>query len=363
MMLKVLCFASSHRIGLTDQLVEQSLAYLGTAALDCVFLTGEREQHPGLGEKLRARGGDLRVLTGLDEHREAGRLVREIAGVLRVFRPDFLSVQTNWQLALAVLAAQRVRPRPRLVYTINGYRHNHPVRSVAARIAIGTALQLFAWRVIAPSSFLARQFRVVHKRIRVIPLGASELFFREAAPPDFSSPLRLFFAGEFRPGKNQDLLIRAFAKFVAASGDRRAELMLPGAGSRLESCRNLARQFGLEGRVVFPGFLGREQIVAWYLRSQVAVVPTNVETFGHCIIEPLVLGRVVISRRVGVAEDAIEDGVNGFLFDTEDELIGRLLHVAAQPRECAAVARAAGAGRDRFRWEMVARRHLAEVFA
>ena len=164
-MTKVLCFSSSHRIGLTDQLVEQGVAYLKTGALDCVFLAGEREQHPGLQKRLRARGGDLRVVTGLDEHRSGGRLVGELAGVLRFFRPDFISVQTNWQLALAVLASARARQHPRLVYTINGYRHNHPARSVVARVAIGAALRLFAWRVIAPSRFLARQFSVVRERI------------------------------------------------------------------------------------------------------------------------------------------------------------------------------------------------------
>ena len=361
-MTKVLCFSSSHRIGLTDQLVEQGVAYLGTGALDCVFLAGEREQHPGLQARLRARGGDLRVMMGLDEHRGGGRLLRELASVLRGFRPEFVSVQTNWQLALSVLAAAKVRQHPRLVYTINGYRHNHPVRSVAARAAIGAALLLFAWRVIAPSRFLARQFGVVRGRISVIPLGASELFFREPPPPDFSAPPRIVFAGEFRTGKNQDLLIRAFARYVAASGDRRGELVLPGAGAQLESCRSLARQLGLEGRVVFPGFLGREEIVGWYLRSQFAVVPANVETFGQCIVEPLVLGRVVLTRRVGCAEDVIVDGENGFLFDSEQDLVALLVGFETRRAELSHVAKRALACRDRFRWETIVQRHLEEVF-
>lgn len=361
-MKKIICFCSSHRIGLTDQLVELATAYLGTGALDCVFLAGEREQHPGLREKLRARGGDLRVLTGLDEHRAAGRLVRELAEVLRVFQPDIVSVHTNWQFALAVLAAMRCRRRPRLVYTIHGYRHNHPVRSLVARAAIGTALRLFAWRVIAPSSFLARRFQVVGNRVRVIPLGESDLFFREPSPPDFSHPLRLIFAGEFRTGKNQDLLIRAFGKFVAASGNRSAELVLPGAGARREGCRSLARQLGLERRVIFPGYLDREQIVGWYLRCQCAVVPTNVETFGHCIVEPLVLGRAVLSRRVGIAEDCIRHRENGFLFDTEEELVRLLLGLDSARDELARTAERALACRDQFRWDTIVRRHLAEVF-
>jgi glycosyltransferase involved in cell wall biosynthesis len=359
---KVLCFSSSHRIGLTDQLVEQGIAYLGTGALACVFIAGEGEQHPGLRAQLRAQGGDLHVVNGLDEHREAGRLIGEIARVLRSFQPDIVSLQTNWQLALAVLAAARARHRSQLVYTINGYRHNHRARSVAARFAIGAALLLFASRVIAPSRFLAQRFRVLGRRLRVIPLGASESFFRAAAPPDFSVPLRLMFAGEFRQGKNQDVVIRAFAKYLAASGDSSAELVLPGAGPLLESCRSLARRLGLEGRVVFPGFLDREEIVGWYLRSQSAVVPTNVETFGHCIVEPLVLGRLVLSRRVGCAEDVIVHGENGLLFDTEQQLVELLLRVGGRRADLARLAARALGGRERFRWATIARRHVAEVF-
>ncbi|MCX6545006.1 MAG: glycosyltransferase family 4 protein [Acidobacteria bacterium] len=359
---KILQFVSSHRIGVTDQLVSQAQASLTVGDAAWVFVSGEKEQHQGLGETLRRAGGVHAIIPGLDDHGEFARLSRALAELIRLHRPNYVSVHTNWQLALAVHAAARLRPRPRLVYTIHGFRHNHPVRSVVARLVIGAALWLFAWRVIAPSRFLAGRFRAIRKQIRVIPLGESELFFREVPPPDFSVPLRFVFPGEFRSGKNQDLLIRAFAKFVSASSDRGAELVLPGAGAQLEGCRSLARHLGLEGRVIFPGFLNREEMVGWYLRSQCAVVPTNVETFGHCIVEPLVLGRVVLTRRVGVAEDVIVHGENGFLFDTEDELVEMLLSLDGRRDELAAIAKRALACRDRFGWETIMRQHLEEVF-
>ena len=51
-----------------------------------------------------------------------------------------------------------------------------------------------------------------------------------------------------------------------------------------------------------------------------AVIPSVSETFGHCIAEPLVAGKCVVSRAVGVANDVIDNGSNGYVFCIDEEL-------------------------------------------
>lgn len=64
-----------------------------------------------------------------------------------------------------------------------------------------------------------------------------------------------------------------------------------------------------------------------YLKCNIGIVASNSETFGQCIVEPFVLGRCVVSTHVGIADDILVNGENGYFFSSEDELIeifGRL---------------------------------------
>jgi glycosyltransferase involved in cell wall biosynthesis len=127
-------------------------------------------------------------------------------------------------------------------------------------------------------------------------------------------------------------------------------------------CRALAAQSGLAGHVEFPGFLAPPELLACYQGCQYAAVATNVETFGHCIVEPLLLGRVVLSRRVGVAEDVIVHGENGFFFDTEADLVDLLLDLDGLRDELPAIARRARECGSLFRWDRIVQRQLQEVY-
>jgi glycosyltransferase involved in cell wall biosynthesis len=63
------------------------------------------------------------------------------------------------------------------------------------------------------------------------------------------------------------------------------------------------------------------------IKCQIAIVPTNSETFGHCIAEPLVLQRILITKHVGVAIDVVRHGENGFFFETKEDLVNCLKEI------------------------------------
>lgn len=361
--MNVVAFASSHRIGLTAQLTEQAIAFLETGDERFLFLSGEREQFPGLRAKLRDRRVPHATIHGLDEHAHFGRLVREVTACTDEVKPDLVLTHTNWQLALAWSVRLRSEKKFNIAYTIHGYRHNHPVRSVVARALIGAGLAVCADRVVAPCTYLGRRFGLLRAKTAIIALGEDAAFFGRYEAPDYAGRTRrLVFAGEFRTGKGQDMLIRALKRYTHDSGDQEVELHLPGKGQLLPRCQELARALGIADKVHFPGFLSREEIIDLYRRCHLALVPSNVETFGHCVVEPFVLGRVVLTRHVGVAEDIIREGETGFFFEDEDELTAVLGRLIRDESTCARVAARAFACRDPFRWERVCQAYREEVF-
>lgn len=356
---KVIATTSSYMIGLTGLLTEQALSISERCAPgQFLFISGEREQFPGLLAKLRRHSVRNEIIEGFDTHKRFLRLVKEFDRYIDDFRPDVVHVNTNWQLVIAVLAKLIYRHRFSLIYTIHGYRHNYPVRSILARLVIGGMLYLFADRVIAPSSFLRRQFSVLESKLDTLFIGVDQSFFGAYVPLSVVGPKRIVFAGEFREGKNQDILIRVLQKYIQLTGDSEVELHLPGKGINLSACMTLSKQLGLVGKVFFPGFVDRQKMLEYYQICQFAVVPSNVETFGQCISEPFSLGRIVMTRRVGIAEDVIVPGETGYLFDTEEELLQVLITVLPNSNTWARVSRTAYDRRQVFEWSSIADRYL-----
>jgi len=347
---------------LTGQLCEQALTFSRDYPEQFLFLSGEKEQFPGLFTKLEESHVPHAIIRGLDEHVDFRRLIREFSKKTEEFLPDYVAVGTNWQLAIAAAAKFSGGRRYSIVCTLNGYRHNYRFRSIVARFAIGAALLVFADYVVTPSSFLSKKFWFLGSKKKIIFIGEDEDFFKDHPLPDFTAPKALVFPGEFRTGKNQETVIRALKWYIDQNGTKEVLLYLPGKGERLEQCKSLCRELGLEGQVVFPGFIDRSGMLDLYLKSQFAVVPSNIETFGHCIVEPILLGRVVLSRNVGVAEDIIRHGETGFLFDNEKDLGRLLLRVLPDRQLCETVARKAVAKRDLFRWEKVCRQYFELIF-
>ena len=358
---KIIFFTSSHKIGLTSLLAEQACSIHKYAKELFLFISGEKEQFAGLFDKLDFHHVNYAKIIGLDEHKNIVELVDNFKKHVEQFNPDVVHVHTNWQLMIVVIVRYLCRNKYSIVYELHGYRHNHRVRSIIARYLIGVGLYLFADKVISTSSFLKKKFDFLGKKNELLFYGVDENYFVQFDPVINNDKKRLIFPGEFREGKNQELLIHVLKEYIDQTGDETVELYLPGKGERLEACKALCKKLKVESRVIFPGFLNRDQMLCYYLMCQFAVIPTNYETFGLCISEPYVLGRVVISRRVGVAEDIIVHGVNGFLFDTKGDLLELLVKILPAGDKCGLVSKNAFKARDIFRWDNINQKYLALV--
>lgn len=362
MKIRLLHVASSYHIGLTNQETQLAIAYREFEELDALVVTGENEQYVGCFSQLRNNNISFKTINGFDEHGNLFQLVENFTKIILDINPEVVTVNTNWQLLIAGLSRQKSKVPYRIIYTIHGFRHNHKIKSIIARYLISVLLWVFADAIIAPSSYVARKFAFLKSRIIQIPLGEDRDFFNKSAAPNFSRGINFCFPGEFRSGKNQALLIEAFIEFIKKAENKSSMLYLPGSGDLLGEMVKKAEESGFSDRIRFPGQLDRAAMLDLYNHCQVAVIPSNDETFGHCIAEPLVLQRIVVTRPVGLALDHIVDGTNGYLFDTKDDLVKIFIHIAnLESNKLIAMSGAAKITGEKFNWKNVAKRIIDEV--
>jgi glycosyltransferase involved in cell wall biosynthesis len=220
-----------------------------------------------------------------------------------------------------------------------------------------------AHKVVAASSFVKNKFKFIKKRVVVIYLGVEDCFFLPGSIPSLNTAsISIIFAGQFREGKNQEKLIRAFHQFLLRSQNNSFNLTLPGDGNQRETCRNLVRAINLEKRIFFPGQLNRQEICDLYAKSNISVIPSNVETFGHCIAEPFVLGLCVITSDTGIASDLISDGENGFIFKDFNELVDILVKLDANHDLITQTGQNAYSGHDQLRWQSITEK-MVQLYA
>ena len=260
-MARVVYLASSYGIGLTALLAEKACALKELGNSEFLFVSGEKEQFPGVFAKLQRHQVRHVAIPGLDDHGGFFRLVRLFNNEVGRFFPNIVHVQTNWQLAIAAAARRLFGQRYAIICTIHGYRHNYRIRSVIARAAIGVGLKVLADLVLAPSSFLRDKFSIVRKKSRVLFLGVEDRYFERGNIVSWDGPARIIYPAEFRKGKNHEELIRAVGKVTKRFGSGKLELYLPGTGVLLERCQALCQTLGIGQAVFFPGFLDRKSVV------------------------------------------------------------------------------------------------------
>ncbi len=278
----------------------------------------------------------------------------------------FPRLWTHLRLSLEMLAAPPdvlfvpahvlplVHPR-RSVVTVHdlGYRHEPQAHRPLDRLYLDISTRYnarAASHVIADSAATKRDLVQLYgtdpQRITVIPLGLDELFqpvsdaARLAAvqakygiPGDY-----LLYVGTLQPRKNLVRLIEAWGKVI---GDWRLEIgdceianrkspianrqsaignwTLVIAGKRgwlYEEIFATVRKLGLEGQVLFPGYVPEEDLPALLSGATAFVLPSLYEGFGLPVLEAMACGTPVIAANVSSLPKVVGDA--GLLVDPLD---------------------------------------------
>lgn len=308
---------------------------------------GIETQVANISERLALAGHDVTVLTatGAPEGSDPDanlpyRVIRRRWGVLpdipldprapAVFgdwiahhRPDIVHLHMGEvtpvvQSMLGELAAGDV-PALVTVHSIWSGATTIPVYRAAAAVGLGFPARI-AWSAV--SELVAGRIRRVLGQevpIHLVPNGVDAAAWLHPVVPH--DGVQAVTATRFAPRKRVGELLRILEDVDRAlpGGARGAGLrvVLAGEGPGLAADRSWAERHGLLGWISLPGRLTRTELVDLYARSDVYLAPSVKEAASIAGREARCAGLAVLTRSQSGLAEAVEDGVEGALADTD----------------------------------------------
>lgn len=152
------------------------------------------------------------------------------------------------------------------------------------------------------------------------------------------------FSGRLAGNKGLPTVLRALAKVPAAT------LLVIGDGPLRKKVERLTESLCIRPRVTFAGWLPTMHDVAASMSSaSVFIQHSSSEGNPRVAVEALALGLPVITTRVGIMPDIIEDGRNGlFVSGATDDLVRAMQELAGTSDRIASMSQSASADVARF---------------
>jgi glycosyltransferase involved in cell wall biosynthesis len=143
---------------------------------------------------------------------------------------------------------------------------------------------------------------------------------------DLGLPRRYFvYAGRVTREKGAFQLLEAYTRLEP---DLRSAMGLVLVGEETAKNELMQNSNVYPGTVVFPGFVQRDQLAAFYALAEVLVFPTLSDTWGLVVNEAMACGLPIIATDVaGCVADLVQDGENGYVVPAAD--VGKLAQAMA----------------------------------
>jgi len=290
---------------------------------------------------------------------------RAIKRVWDLHRFDLLRAHSVRYVGPAALMARRGYALPVPVVTHHHHLDPSPLNPLIERRVIEASD-----RVITDSQFARRQLvdelGVRTDHVEVVHCGVGRKFVPQQRDPALARRLGLegrtvlLCLGPLIKRKNPEFLLDAFAEIRRALGSSVALVWVGSGPLRWELERRVTR-LGLDGSVVFTGYVPEAEKVTILNIADVFVFPSLLEGFPLAPQEAMSCGKPVVAFRVASLGEMVEDGTSGFLVPANDgpAFIDRVLRLG---RDAGLRARFGAEAADRidryFRWDLTVRRVL-----
>lgn len=154
----------------------------------------------------------------------------------------------------------------------------------------------------------------------VIPNGVDEKDIlvekNDQIREEFKNKRYILTAGNLIQTKGINYAIEAFARIHKQYED--LVLVIIGQGQERENLEELARNKGIEHKVIFKGKLPHKELMQYMKECYFFILPSYKEGFGVVYIEAMAQGKVVIGCKGQGIEDVIENMVDGVLVNPKD---------------------------------------------
>ena len=273
------------------------------------------------------------------------RCVLRVTRLCRRLQADIFVCDNIHMSPLLGAAAARVRVRIWIKRAMNSSYEEVRVPGLKERIAFSTRLSCFlATRVITVSGAVKHELvalgipafkllvRLNPRRLAASRKGRDRSAVRRSYGYS-EQDVVITTIGHSVPVKGWDVLLPAFAKVSVT--EPAARLLFIGGFERpeekeiYEKLRYETARLNLEGSIIFAGHV--ENVAELLSAADLFVMPSRSEGSGTALVEALEAGLPCIATRVGIAEQVVLPGVNGFLVERGDErpLADAVLRVVA----------------------------------
>ena len=280
--------------------------------------------------KLRGKSLPRRVFRTLHGAAAAVR----IAIVLRRWHCDVVVTNTVAVAAGAVAAWLARKPHVWHLHE-SAYRDTRITFDLGNRLSASLIEGLSACIVPVSSAVASDYSRYIKRdRMRVIYQSVTLRAEIEEAPDRNlgSTRFRCCIVGSIQPLKGQDEAIKALSELVRRGVD--AHLLIVGDGdmSFTASLNEQVRDYGLERRVTFTGYV--KEPMRFMRIADVTLLCSAWEAFGRVIVEAMLAGKPIIATaNSGGTAELIEEGKTGLLYERGNyiELADKIQYLYENP--------------------------------
>ena len=200
---------------------------------------------------------------------------------------------------------------------------------------------------------ICRTYGVPPRVVSVMPNGIdTDLFTNDSG----SRQRMVVFSGAMFDHRGVDVLIRTVPKVVSEVPD--ARFVLLGDGPEMDRLKRIASEYGADSSVEFRGWVSRETVIECLGRASVGIGPlrsTQVtkNALPIKVLEYMAASLPVICWRGTLSGDVLEDGGNGYLVESSDELASRITQVLKDREERRRLARRSRQMAANFDWRVL----------
>lgn len=165
-------------------------------------------------------------------------------------------------------------------------------------------------------------FQHSENKMTIIPNGVEHVSHHQTKCSAMGMPYvqengRLIFSiGRMVQEKGFETIIEAANELCATFKD--IYFVIAGRGPLLEEYRSKVKEYKLENRFYFPGFISDQQRAELFSMCEMAVFPSNYEPFGIVALEAMAAGKPVIASNTGGLKGIVQHGSTGLLMNPGD---------------------------------------------
>lgn len=273
--------------------------------------------------------------------------------MLADFNPDIIHVHNEFSMGLfGVYAAKKLNKT--LVYTLHTSYDDYiyyVMPKVLARVGnkiVDKYLGMYANKskaIVGPSEKCFEYIKKAShkKKVRILPNSIEmSLFNPEKVNDEEISKLKeklnipedafiACFVGRVAHEKSIDVTLEYLSNTLQREDN--IYFVVIGDGPALEEFKELSKKLNLSDKVRFTGRVEHEDLPKYYMMSKLYLTSSLSEMNSISMLEAMAMGLPVLQRIDEVNKNQIEEGKNGYLFNTEKEMYKYLKYLSSLDEE------------------------------